>query len=93
MLSTWLQPFRLHNEPDLLDAQLLLDWIDTQWTERAISVPDIANGGPNRIRSTERARYLVMVLADHGCLKALPAGAVTKGRSRREAFRIVARVP
>ena len=80
-------------DDDHNDAQLLLDWIINHWSEAAISIPDITNGGPNRVRTTTRVRELTKILVRHRRLFPLPGGAVIKGRRRQDAFRIVRREP
>jgi Protein of unknown function (DUF3987) len=74
--------------PDLMDAQRLLDWLHAGWTEPIVSLPDIYQGGPNSIRTKKRAETLVSILIDHGWLVNAGSNEV-RGTRRRETFRIV----
>jgi len=72
---------------DLREAQHLLAWLDTAWSEPLVSLPDIYQRGPNSIRDKARARRALTILVDHGWLVAAPAGDVA-GTFRREVWRI-----
>jgi hypothetical protein len=74
---------------DLRLAQKLLDWLLYQWTEPAISLPDIYQRSLNTIGDKATATKLVAILEDHGYLYRIPQGAVVAGQRRREAWRIV----
>ncbi len=73
---------------DLREAQRLLEWLRTAWTEPVVSLPDIYQRGPNAIRDKAHARRAVTLLVDHGWLVAAPAGDVD-GTFRREVWHIV----
>jgi len=70
-------------------AQRALDWLLRQWTEPAISLPDLYQRGPSAIREAAAARKVVGILEDHGWLARIAEGAVIAGVHRREAWRIV----
>jgi len=74
---------------DLRLAQKALDWLLFQWTEPAISLPDLYQRGPNAIRDKRSAQKVIANLEDHCWLVRLTAGAEIGGIRRREAWRIV----
>jgi Protein of unknown function (DUF3987) len=74
---------------DLVLAQRLLDWLQRQWPEPAISLPDVYQRGPRAIRDKATAKRLVGVLADHGWLTPILQGAAIAGKWRREAWQVV----
>ena len=74
---------------ELLLAQRLLVWLQRQWAEPAVSLPDIYQRSLNAIRDQATARKLVSLLEDHGWLVRLAGGTVVAGQRRREAWRIV----
>jgi hypothetical protein len=74
---------------DLRLAQKLLDWLLYQWTEPAISLPDIYQRSLNAIGDKATATKVVAILEDHGWLDRIPQGAVVAGQRRRDAWRIV----
>ena len=76
-------------DADLVLAENLLQWLKTSWPEELVSLPDIYQRGPNRIRDKSTARKLVRLIEDHGWLEPLPEGAEVAGTKRREVWRIV----
>jgi hypothetical protein len=74
---------------DLRLAQKLLDWLLYQWTEPAISLPDIYQRSLNAIGDKATAAKMVAILEDHGWLHRIPQGAVIAGQRRRDAWRVV----
>jgi hypothetical protein len=74
---------------DLLLADRLLKWLQRDWGESVVSLPDIYRGGPNAIRDLETARKLVTTLEGHGWLIPVKGGAVVAGHRRREVWRII----
>jgi len=70
-------------------AQRLLDWLLNQWTEPAISLPDIYQRSLNAVGDQATARRLVAILEEHDWLVKIPRGAVVAGQRRRDAWRIV----
>ena len=65
---------RLHGasriKVEILDAQLLLEWIREKHDQGLITLPDVVQTGPNRIRDTATARRLIAVLVQHRYLRA-----------------------
>jgi hypothetical protein len=74
---------------DLVLAQRLLNWMQQNWKEPAISLPDIYQRSLNAIRDKATAARLVAILVDHGWLSPIPGGAEIEGKHRREAWQIV----
>lgn len=79
-------------------AEHLRKWILEAWPGRAeqlsrsqgtILPSDIVQYGPNAFRETPKAKALLGIIADHGWLQQLEAGAVVDGASRNLAYRIV----
>jgi hypothetical protein len=87
------EALRLHGasriDEGLRRAQQVLDWLLSQWKERAISLPDIYQRGPNSVRDAASARSTVAILEEHGWLIRIPDGAVVAGVWRKEAWLIV----
>jgi hypothetical protein len=74
---------------DLMLAQKLLNWIQGEWAEPAISLPDIYQLGPNAVRDAGTARKLVDILEEHGWLKKSRVPMVVANQKRRDAWVIV----
>jgi hypothetical protein len=71
----------------LLIAQRTLDWLFT-WPEEFISLPDIYQKGPSRVRNQQEARRVVSVLEDHGWLLQMERAEIVNGKKRNEVWRI-----
>ena len=74
---------------DLKLAQRLLDHLHANWTEPAVSLPDIYQRTLNAIGDKATAARMVRILEDHGWLRGIPGGATINGERRREAWSIV----
>ena len=74
---------------DLHLAKKALDWLLHQWSEPAISLPDLYQRGPNAIREASTARKIVTKLEEHGWLIKIPQGAEIASVRRRDAWLIV----
>ncbi len=74
---------------DLHLAQRLLTWLQTNWAEPLISLPDIYQTGPGAIRDKATAAKMVGILEDHGWMLPVTGGGTVNGKRRREAWRIV----
>ena len=74
---------------DLKLAQRLLDHLHTNWTEPAVSLPDIYQRTLNAIGDKATAARIVRILEDHGWLREITGGATINGERRREAWSIV----
>ncbi len=73
---------------DLALAQDVLSWLQS-WPDTAISLPDIYQRGPNKVRDLGTARRLVDILEQHGHLLPIPGGAMVRGLLRREVWAIM----
>src|SRR5262249_39497362 len=84
---------RLHGQSrlnvDLMDAELLLQWALHRADRGLISLPDIVQTGPNRIRETTTARRLVGILEQHRRLERVPGTVKVNGKDRREVWRVL----
>jgi hypothetical protein len=84
---------RLHGQSrlnvELIDAELLLQWARHRADRGLISLPDIVQTGPNRIRETATARRLVGILEQHRRLERVPGTVKVNGKERREVWRVL----
>lgn len=76
---------------ELNRAEKVLTWLQTEWREDLVSLPDIYQFGPASIRSQAAAKSVVSILEAHGWLHLLPCGAMVNGISRRQAWRVVSK--
>jgi hypothetical protein len=74
---------------ELIKAQGLLDWLTNEWTEPAVSLPEIYQFGPASIRDADTASGLATILAAHGWLREVEGGATIRGKRRRVAWSVV----
>jgi hypothetical protein len=74
---------------DLALAEEVLGWLLTSWREPFISLPDIYQLGPAKVRDAKTARPVVAILEEHGWLLRQEGGAEIDGQRRREAWQIV----
>jgi hypothetical protein len=70
-------------------AEALRNWLLGGWTEPEVLPRDVVQLGPNALRETAKARAALVMLEAHGWLVKLEEGAIVRGSSRREAWRIV----
>ena len=75
-------------DPELKAAQTLLDWLHTRKGNR-IGLVEVYQRGPNFLRSADKARAAMVVLAGHNWAKVLPGGADIDGKRCGEAWEIV----
>jgi hypothetical protein len=84
---------RLHGrsrlDADLVNAEMLLQWARLKADRGFISLPDIVQTGPNRVRETATARRLVTILEQHRQLERMPSTVRVNGKDRREVWRVV----
>jgi hypothetical protein len=73
-------------DPKLVQAQALLNWLQSKWNESVVSLPDIYQKGPKAIRDAKTAKSLVDILVDHGWLIEVPEGATINGNYRKQAW-------
>ncbi len=69
-------------------AQITLDWLHKEWPHDVVSLPDLYQRGPNRVRDKDTAYQIVRTLEDHHWLTQIPDGAEVAGTKRREVWRI-----
>src|SRR5262249_40239328 len=55
-------------DPDLLNAQKVLDWLRRPETASPVTLPDIYRNGPGCVRTKAAAKKLMDILVDHGCV-------------------------
>lgn len=70
-------------------AETLRRWLASAWEHPEVMVRDVVRRGPNPLRESPKARAALGLLASHGWLVPLEAGAVVRGAARAEAWRIV----
>lgn len=77
---------------EILDAQLLSDWLRDGWPENLVSVTAISQKGPNRIRKGgDYVNGLIDVLVRHDHLAEVPSGGMVSGSKVRRAWRVLVR--
>jgi hypothetical protein len=74
---------------DLSLAEEVLGWLLTSWQLPCISLPDLYQLGPARVREAKTARVAAAILEEHGWLLRQQGGAEINGQHRREAWQIV----
>lgn len=79
-------------DPKLLLAERLLCWLQTKWSEKTISLPDIYQRSLNLINNKKIALDLVNILEEHGWLFKINEGGVVNGQFRRDVWLIVNKV-
>ena len=72
----------------LMDAALLLEWLQNHWHESLISAVECYQTGPRRLRSKKQVEKLLAILEDHGWIARLDSSAPVNGKKRREVWRI-----
>ena len=72
-------------DPTLSLAQEAYDWIKKE-NKSVITLVELYQYGPNRIRDAKTARPIMKILVDHGWAKPIPDGAMFDGVHRREAY-------
>jgi hypothetical protein len=76
----------LHDQADR--ASLLWSWL-AQRNGQYISLPELTQFAPNKLRKAETLRNLMAVLTDHYLVRKMPEGMVEfNGKSRREAWEV-----
>ncbi len=73
----------------LANAQKLLDWLHTKWSEECIAIAALVEFGPYAFRDTATMKQLVATLIEYNWLVPAPAGTVVHKRPRKEAWKIV----
>ena len=70
-------------------AEALRRWLLEGWRHSEIMVRDVVRCGPNPLRESPKARNALGLLEQHGWIVKLEKGALVRGASRAEAWRIV----
>jgi len=70
-------------------AETLRIWLVESWPHDDVLPAEILRHGPNRLRERDKLTKPLATLASSGWLVRLPEGAVVRGSTRREAYRIV----
>lgn len=76
-------------DPDMQAAQQLLAWLKSR-EETMFCAVQVYRQGPGSIREKAKAMKIVSILADHGYVERVPAGAEIDGKFRRDVWRLVA---
>lgn len=76
-------------DPTLQLAERLRHWLQSSWKEDFISVTDICQYGPNPVRDRTKAIPLITILEESGHILRWNESVTIKGKSRREAWKIV----
>lgn len=71
------------------EADQLLQWLQTKWTEDLIDVQSAVRFGPNQLRDTKRIRSLLKTLEEFEWLESLSGSHRIKDAKSNRAFRIV----
>lgn len=75
-------------EPLVLDAQLLLDWLQTKWAETYIDVRTVVQRGPSAIRDTIKVRGLLCYLEKENWLRKCDGPVHVLGKTVHDAWEI-----
>lgn len=74
-------------DPILLSAEKLLNWLISK-KDKIITLVEIYQYGPSEVRDAGHARALMLLLEEHGWVKAKLGGALFQGKLRKEAWEI-----
>ena len=76
----------LHEKAD--QASMLWAWMAARG-KRHVTLPELVQFGPAKMRKAETARSLMDVLSDHYMVRKVPAGTIEfDGKARREAWEV-----
>lgn len=70
-------------------AEALRKWLLEGWPHDEVVKSDVVQMGPNALRESPKAQAALDLLERHGWLIRLEQGAKVRGKSRRQAYRIV----
>ena len=74
---------------ELLDAEALLKWIRLRSDRGLISLPDVVQTGPNRIRETATAKRLLALLEQHRRIARVSGSVTVNGKLRQDVWRLI----
>jgi hypothetical protein len=75
-------------DAELKTAGKVLTWLQTEWRENLVSLPDIYQLGPAIIRTQSAAKSVVSILEAHGWLHPVPEGGIVNGSRRRHVWKV-----
>jgi hypothetical protein len=70
-------------------AEAVRVWLIERWGEDFISIPDLQNRGPRRVRNAEICKKVVALLAQHNWLAPVIGETIIAGKPRKQAWKIV----
>jgi len=76
-------------DPKLIIAEKLLAWLDDNWKEENISLPDIYQGTIYAIRNKATALEIVKILENHNWLRKNDEPMMIKGQNRKDTWKII----
>ena len=74
--------------PKLRQAEALRQWLQGR-PDAMVSIRQICQFGPNALRSADKVRPLMAILADHGWVEPVEGGATIEGRRTKEVWTVV----
>ena len=74
---------------EVLDAEALLKWIRLRSDRGLISLPDVVQTGPNRIRETATAKRLLALLEQHRRIARVLGPVTVNGKLRQDVWRLI----
>ena len=75
-------------DPKILAAEKLLDWLHNNWTEEFVSLPDIYQN-LYALSTKNAALEIVEILVDHGWLEKSSEPKIIKNQVRRDVWKII----
>jgi len=75
--------------PDILLAEKFIAWLQNNWKEEDISLPDIYQRSLNSINTKSIALKVVKILEDHGWLRKNKSDIIIKGNLRKDSWKII----
>jgi hypothetical protein len=75
-------------DPKILAAEKLLNWLHNNWTEEFVSLPDIYQN-LNILSTKSKALEIVNILEDHGWLIKSNEPGIVNGHIRRERWKVI----
>jgi len=93
-IITWYldEAVRLLDKAPLGDNQKLAeevnDWLQNSWSDNFVSLPDLYQYGPKRVRSLAVARKTMDLLTIYGWVRKAPKGTEVRGKRRRDVYEV-----
>lgn len=74
---------------EVAQAEALRTWmLSASWGKPWLTLRDVVNRGPSRLRESPKATQAIKLLAEHGWLVLQPPGTLIDGKSRKQSWRI-----